>query len=108
MTEPKYLSVLHEVESKYGSISNAPPEEVARVQKATGFKKNTNVRGLYTRGRQWKRFLSETDTEKLTASQILRLAQKDEELSANNTRRIDISNLYTQMRKYDVKYKKIE
>lgn len=105
---PNYLPILHEVEAKYGSIANAPESEVLRVQEATGIsvKRRSNKGKAYERGRQWQRFLRELDTENLTSFEILRLAQKDEELSANNTRRISVSTIYKQMKKYGVSYKK--
>lgn len=104
---PDYLPILHEVEAKYGSIANAPDSEVLRVQDAAGLKSNSHVRGTYERGRQWQRFFRELDTEALSSFEILRLAQKDERLSENNTRRITISTVYAKMKKYGVKYKKV-
>ncbi|MDT7015339.1 hypothetical protein [Levilactobacillus namurensis] len=103
--EPKYLSVLHEVESKYGSISNAPPEEVDRVQKAAGVTNEVVKRPTRERGDQWKQFLRELDTEKMTSYEILMAARKDECLSKNW--HISIGAVYHAMKKYGIKYKKM-
>lgn len=105
MTEPRYLSVLHEVESEYGSISNAPPEEVMRVQKAAGATDKVAKRPMRERGKQWKQFLQELDTEDMTSYEILMLARKDERLSKNW--HITIGAVYHAMKKYGIKYKKM-
>lgn len=103
--EPKYLSVLHEVESKYGSISNAPPEEVMRVQKAAGVTNEVSKRPMRERGDQWKQFLQELNTEEMTSYEILMAARKDECLSKNW--HISIGAVYHAMKKYGIKYKKM-
>lgn len=103
--EPKYLKTLQEVESKYGSISNAPPEEVDRVQKAAGVANEVVRRPTRERGDQWKQFLRELDTEKMTSYEILLAARKDEYLSRNY--HISISAVYQAMKKYGIKYKKM-
>ncbi|STX19333.1 Uncharacterised protein [Levilactobacillus brevis] len=102
---PMYLPILHEIESKYGSISRAPESEVTRVQEAIGLEKSRK-RGSYERGRQWQRFFRELNTEELTSHEILLLAQKDSKLSENNTRAINMATVHAQARKYEVKYKR--
>ena len=102
---PDYLPVLHEIESKYGSISRAPDAEVARVQKAAGIDVAPARRPSYERGRQWEAFLAELDTENLTSYEILKAARKDERLSDNH--HITIGTIYHTLKKYGVKYKKM-
>ena len=100
---PNYLPILHEVESKFGSITNAPPDEVVKVQKAAGIASGPK-RVTRERGQQWKRLLIELDTESLTAFEILMAARKDEYLSRNH--HISIDAVYHALKKYGVKYKK--
>jgi len=100
-----YLPILHEIESKYGSISKAPESDVRRVQEAAGVVDEPDKRPMYERGQQWERFLTELETENLTSYEILMAARKDEELSKNH--HITIGTVYHAMKKHGVKYKKM-
>ncbi len=102
---PNYLPILHEVESKYGSISKAPETDVKRVQEAAGVIYERKKRPVYERTQHWRAFFDELDTTELTSYEILMAARKDENLSKNH--HISIGTVYHVMKKYGIKYRKM-